>query len=95
MPFRLSRRQIISAMASVGVVIGGPHAFAQKKVPIIGGDDAPTPIAIPNFIAGSPADGEVGVGVAQVITDNPKRSGLFAPIDPAAVIENHNRPQFN
>jgi TolB protein len=98
MPFRLSRRQIISAMASAGVLIGGGHAFAQKKVPIIGGDDAPTPIAIPNFIAGSPADGEVGVGVSQVITNNLKRSGLFAPIDPAAFIEKITnidvQPQF-
>ena len=48
---------------------------------------APLPIAIPNFVAGSPADGEVGVGVAQVITNNLKRSGLFAPIDQAAFIE--------
>jgi TolB protein len=99
MPFRLSRRQIISAMASVGVVIGGRHAFAQKKVPIIGGDVAPAPIAIPNFIADSPADGEVGVGVSQVITDNLKRSGLFAPIDPAAFIEKITnidvQPQFS
>ena len=51
------------------------------------GNVAPLPIAIPNFVAGSPADGEVGVGVAQVITNNLKRSGLFAPIDPAAFIE--------
>jgi len=32
-------------------------------------------------------DAEVGVGVAQVITNNLKRSGLFAPIDQAAYIE--------
>jgi TolB protein len=97
MPFRLSRRQIVSAMASAGVLIGGHHAFAQKKVPIIGGDAAPTLIAIPNFAAGTPADGEVGVGVSQVITNNLKRSGRFAPIDPAAFIEkitNIDAPQF-
>ena len=51
------------------------------------GDFAPLPIAIPNFVAGTPADGEVGVGVTQVITNNLKRSGLFAPIDQAAFIE--------
>jgi TolB protein len=87
MRFRLSRRQIISGMASAAVLIGGRHALGQTKVPIIGGDVAPMPIAIPNFVAGTPADGEVGVGVAQVITNNLKRSGLFAPIDPAAFIE--------
>jgi TolB protein len=99
MPFRFSRRQIISAMASAGVLIGGRHAFAQKKVPITGGDVAPTPIAIPNFVAGSPADGEVGVRVSQVITNNLKRSGRFAPIDPAALIEKITNidvsPQFS
>jgi TolB protein len=87
MPFRPNRRQIISGMASAGVVIGGRQAFGQTKVPIIGGDVAPMPIAIPNFAAGTPADGEIGAGMAQVITNNLKRSGLFAPIDPAAFIE--------
>jgi TolB protein len=93
MPFRPSRRQIISGMASLSVLAGGDvrNAFAQqpgpKRVIIPEGDFAPLPIAIPNFVAGTPGDGEVGVGVAQVITNNLKRSGLFAPIDPAAFIE--------
>ena len=89
MPLRLSRRQVISGMASLGVLTGGTvrSAFGQKRVIVPEGDFAPLPIAIPNFVAGSPADGEVGVGVAQVITNNLKRSGLFAPIDQAAFIE--------
>ena len=62
------------------------------------GNVAPLPIAIPNFVAGTPADGEVGVGVTQVITNNLKRSGLFAPIDQAAFIEKianiDTAPQF-
>ena len=46
-------------------------------------------------MAGTPADGEVGVGVTQVITNNLKRSGLFAPIDQAAYIEqdHQHRPR--
>jgi len=34
MPFRLSRRQIISGMASLGVLAGGPvrNAFGQKRL---------------------------------------------------------------
>src|SRR5882724_8691720 len=88
MPFRLSRRQMISGMASLGVAGGSVrNAFAQKRVIIPEGDFAPLPIAIPNFVAGTPSDGEVGVGVTQVITSNLKRSGLFAPIDQAAYIE--------
>ena len=91
MPFRLSRRQLVSGMASLGVLAGGPirHAWAQapKRIIVPEGDFAPLPIAIPNFVAGTPSDGEVGVGVTQVITNNLKRSGLFAPIDQAAYIE--------
>jgi TolB protein len=87
MPFRPSRRQIISAMVSAAVLIGGRDAFGQARVTITGGEVAPVPIAIPSFVAGSPADAKVGIDVAQVITNNLKRSGLFAPIDPAAFIE--------
>jgi TolB protein len=87
MPYCPNRRKIISGMATAGLLIGARAAFGQAKVKIEGGDVAPLPIAIPSFVAGSPADGEVGVGVAQVITNNLKRSGLFAPIDPAAFIE--------
>jgi len=102
MPLRLSRRQMISGMASLGVLTGGTarSAFGQapKRVIIPEGDFAPLPIAIPNFVAGTPGDGEVGVSVAQVITNNLKRCGLFAPIDPAAFIERINdidkAPQF-
>ncbi len=37
--------------------------------------------------AAAPNDSEVARNVTQVITANLKRSGLFAPIDPAAYIE--------
>ena len=98
-PFRMDRRQLLSGLASSGLILGGVHqAFGQTRVPVTGGEAAPLPIAIPNFVAGSPADGEVGVGVAQVITNNLKRSGLFAPIDQAAYIEKISNidaaPQF-
>ncbi|MDR3465732.1 MAG: Tol-Pal system beta propeller repeat protein TolB [Xanthobacteraceae bacterium] len=90
-PPRPNRRQIVSGMATLGLLSasGLRGAFAQgpKRIIVPEGDFAPMPIAIPNFVAGSPSDGEVGVGVAQVITNNLKRSGLFAPIDPAAFIE--------
>ena len=88
-PFRLSRRQIISGMASLGVVAGGGlrHASAQKRIIVPEGEFQPLPIAIPNFVGGTPSDGDVGVNVTQVITNNLKRSGLFAPIDQAAYIE--------
>jgi TolB protein len=62
-------------------------AQGQPRLEVVPGGTQAIPIAIPDFVAGSPADGEVGAGVAQVITNNLKRSGLFAPIDQAAFIE--------
>src|SRR3984893_11837681 len=98
MPFRLSRRQIISGMAALGATAGARTAFAQKRIIVPEGEFTPLPIAIPNFVAGTPADAEVGVGGSQVITNNLKRRGLFAPIDPAAFIERISNidtaPQF-
>jgi TolB protein len=94
MLYRPSRRQIITGMASAGLLMGGPRAFAQapKRVVIPEGEFTPLPIAITNFVAGTPGDAEVGVGVSQVITNNLKRSGLFAPIDQAAFIERISNP---
>ncbi len=104
MPFRPSRRQMLSGIATLGVLAGGDvrNAFAQqappKRVIVPEGEFVPLPIAIPNFVAGTPSDGEVGAGVTQVITNNLKRSGLFAPIDQAAYIEKitniDTAPQF-
>jgi len=84
----LNRRDILIGGAGAAASLLLPSlAGAQTKLQVTEGNVAPLPIAIPNFVAGSPADGEVGVGVAQVITNNLQRSGLFAPIDPAAFIE--------
>ncbi|MFO1111845.1 MAG: Tol-Pal system beta propeller repeat protein TolB [Bradyrhizobium sp.] len=84
-----NRRQVVSAMATFGVaaMIAPRGALAQKRITITEGDFAPLPIAIPNFVPGTPAEGEVGFGVTSVITNNLKRSGLFAPIDQAAYID--------
>ena len=72
--------------AALGSPFGSRSAFAQR-LRIDPQEFQPLPIAIPNFVPGTPADGEVSAGVSQVITNNLKRSGLFAPIDPAAFIE--------
>ena len=102
---RLNRRQMISGMAALGALAGGPFRQAigqeggRKQIQMPGSEFAPVPIAIPNFAAGTPGDAEVGVGVTQVITNNLKRSGLFAPIDQAAYLEKQINidaaPNFN
>src|SRR6202047_3717177 len=96
-PLALDRRQLLIGGAAAGLLLPS-RGRAQTKLIIPEGNVAPLPIAIPNFVAGTPADGEVGVGVAGVITNNLKRSGLFAPIDQAAFIERisdiDKAPQF-
>src|SRR6266568_1279387 len=84
-----TRRRLLAlgAATSASALITSP-ALAQTVIPpITQGNVAPIPMAIPDFIAGTPSDGEVARGMTQVITNNLRRSGLFQPIDPAAYIE--------
>jgi TolB protein len=88
----ISRRKLIVAGGVAAALAGlrAAPARAQQTVPrlvIPRGNVAPMPIAIPDFIGASPADAEIARMVTQVITNNLGRSGLFAPIDPAAFIE--------
>src|SRR6202790_5866126 len=87
-PFPLNRRDMLigGAGAAAGLLLPR-RAGAQTKLQITEGNVAPLPIAIPDFVAGSPGDGEFSVGGAQGITNNLKRSGLFARIDQAVLLE--------
>ncbi len=93
----ITRRRFMMATGSTVAMMGVQSSFAQR-LKIDPNSFQPIPIAIPNFGAGSPADGQVGADVAGVITNNLKRSGLFAPIDPAAFIQKtiniDDAPQF-
>ena len=86
-----SRRGFLLAAGSLtlcGVAQPGRLAAqAPGRLEVTPGGTQAVPIAIPNFAAGTTAEAEVSAGVAQVITNNLRRSGLFAPIDPAAFID--------
>ena len=88
-----TRRQLIrfgAGLAGAATLWSRTPAVAQAqqgRIQINPTEFRPIDIAIPNFVPGTPGDTEVGAGVSQVITNNLKRSGLFAPIDPAAFIE--------
>jgi TolB protein len=69
-----------------GLLAGGPAA-AVLRFDLNQGNIQPVPIALPDFLAGGPADVEAARGISQIITANLRRSGLFAPIDPAAFLE--------
>jgi TolB protein len=82
------RRVLLGATCAGALAAGWPHrAAAQLKLDVTQGTVQPMPIAIPDFVGGGAADAEAARGVSQVITSNLRRSGLFAPIDPAAYLE--------
>lgn len=86
--FPLSRRGALALAVGAGAGLLLPRgASAVVKLDVTQGNVQPLPIAIPGFLPGSPAEGEVAGGITQVITNNLKRSGLFAPIDPQAFIQ--------
>ena len=87
-PFGLTRRRALTlSAASASVLFAGPPAFGQPRLSVTEGNVAPIPIAIPDFLGGTPGDADAARGITGVITNNLRRSGLFAPIDPAAYVE--------
>jgi TolB protein len=85
----LTRRHALMLGAGIGAAAlsGSATHAAPLRFELNEGNIQPIPIALPDFLAGSPADGEAARSISQIITGNLKRSGLFAPIDRAAFIE--------
>src|SRR5262245_16939118 len=84
-PTMISRRKVV--MAGGAAVALASARVAALTIDVTGGNVKPMPIAIPEFLAGSPGDVEMARTVTQVIANNLAHSGLFAPIDPSAYIE--------
>jgi len=83
-----TRRRVLALGAATSASLLLPlSAAAQLRLDVTQGNVAPLPIAVPDFVGGTPGDTEVARGITQVIAANLRRSGLFAPIDPAAYIE--------
>ena len=79
-----SRRRLLATAsgAAAAAVLGARPARAVLRLDITQGTIQPLPVAITEF-----AGGEGERNVSSVITNNLRRSGLFAPIDPTAFIE--------
>jgi TolB protein len=71
--------------ATVGLLVLPAAANAQLVIDINKANLQPLPIAIPAFNA--PAGATVGGDIAQVITGDLQRSGLFRPLDPNSFLE--------
>src|SRR5690606_3865375 len=84
-----TRRALIGT-ACLLPLAGAPVSVAAQdglRIDITRGQVEPMPIAITDFYGATPSDAQTGRDVAQVITANLERSGLFQPIDPRAFIQ--------
>jgi len=92
---RLTGLMAAALMAAVSFSVVSLPAGAEPVIDITKGNVQPMPIAIPNFYGANPADGQIGADVAQVVSADLERSGLFAPIDPKAFIQDNASLQQN
>ena len=89
----LTRRTVIAgAGASMGAgalaLFGHSATGAPTQLNVTQGTVQAMPIALPDFVgAAGTQDGELGRNITGVVTNNLRRSGLFAPIDQQAYIE--------
>ena len=72
--FGFTRRRVLAlgAVASASALLAR-SASAQLKLDITQGNVQPVPIAIPDFVGGTPNDTESARGITQVITNNLRR----------------------
>ncbi len=86
--FVINRRGVLVG-AGVGVFAAMTlrPANAVLRLDITQGNFQPMPIALPDFLAGAAGDQETARNITSVITADLQRSGLFAPINPAAYTE--------
>ena len=80
------RRLAAAVFVTLAVMGLGNPASAQTEIDITGGRVDPLPIAIAPFLAGGGAE-EAASTISAVVNNDLGRSGYFAPIDPAAFIE--------
>ena len=82
-------RRTLLAGASAGALtaFAARQAGAVVSIDINQGNIQPMPIALPDFLGGGPDEVGTAHNVTGVIANDLQRSGLFAPINPAAFIE--------
>jgi TolB protein len=96
MPLKLLKRlaKIVAVLAISSIAW---PAAALIEIDITRGNIEPLPIAIPAFAAAG-ADIQLGSDIAQIVSSDLKRSGLFLPLDPAtftqASIGGNEVPRF-
>ncbi|MFG1393081.1 Tol-Pal system beta propeller repeat protein TolB [Xanthobacter agilis] len=87
----LSRRRFVAGaggLLAAGAALRALPAAAATKLDITSGTPQPIPIAITDLLG----ETEMGRQISGVISSDLKRSGLFAPIDPKAFVEQISNP---
>jgi TolB protein len=93
-----SRREFAAAILGGTALLAAAPVRADLRLDITKGTVEPVPIAIPPFPGGGGAENQLGSDIAQVVSADLERSGLFKPIDPRAFIQNvstgETQPRF-
>jgi TolB protein len=76
----------LAALAALALFALEPAARAELHLDVTRGKIEPMPIAIPEF-AGTGEGEQTGRDIAQVLTADLERSGLFRPVDPKAFVD--------
>src|SRR5690348_584453 len=82
-----SRREFAAAALGGAALLAALPVRADLRLDITKGTVQPLPIAIPPFPGAGGPEGQVGRDIAQVVSADLERSGLFKPIDPRAFIQ--------
>jgi TolB protein len=84
----MNRRHLLAGVGAGALALLAPRpSAAVLKLDVTQGNVQPVSIALPDFVGPSLTDAETARNVTQIISANLQRSGLFAPVDPAAFIE--------
>ena len=84
---RTATAAISLVLLLAAALIVASNARAQLRIDITRPNPEPVPIAITEFIGEQAEASRVGADIAQVISANLERSGLFRPLDRAAFVE--------
>lgn len=93
----ITRRNALKLGLAGTAALAATHpASALVQVVVSGANFQPLPIAIPDFASSDP---QFGRDIADIVRNNLRRSGLFAPLDPASlpaqVGDANATPDFN
>ncbi len=83
---KIARRILICCLAVIALALP-LEARADIHVDITHGNVEPIPIAIPPFYGANQSDAQHGRDIAQVVSNDLVRSGLFSAIDPNSFVQ--------